>query len=233
MRSNNNMQLSLCSVVMAVPVTTVLYVLVGVNNPTWAGETLTYSFLSAIVINITGYFFVANNSWKESILVNAGFSAAIIVITLYAVALSFPGSVDRIGNRGANSFAYIGLINYFLLALLNLPASIPAVILTICISPFVVGVIYLSLSKPLWTQLERHEAWKNCLLQGDIGNRRAPPTLTRIRYLSDVKLGVFIGEHTPRIYSVSGTTVREWSFTLRRFKQDSFELTIPPKACQN
>lgn len=202
---------------MTIAVSLILYIYIGTDGNIWAAQAVDAARGAGFLINLFSFFIIlaVRRDWLLGL--NFLFLLAMLACCVLGVLSAFPGTSDRAGNNWADFSSEIGLINYFVILSLALPKQrVIAGLAIVCMVPVVTLALHALLTHPL----------------GDIFNETRDPSicfyrlenlepseakLERIHTLSDLKLGAFIGEHSPRLARVKGADVSLWLFGSRKF----------------
>lgn len=213
----------------ALSIALLICLLSGVNGKTWTATVLNTLFLIAIVIHVSGYVFLVFNFSKKNLFVNFAFTVIFCLAFIGAAFGCFPGTGSRHSNCGAGSFVYFAVANVLALAIIN--RQFTSTLVTIFVLGFPVAVITSNwyLSAPLLTELKAHDLSKSCFIQEPV-YVKDDSQMRRILSPSDLKLGLFIGENSPRVRYIVDNQIATWHYSKRQFGL-IYNLKKTPKVC--
>ncbi|MBK5948052.1 hypothetical protein CH339_10375 [Rhodobium orientis] len=203
---------------MAVAAASIIYILIGVEDHTWAAEAAAAAENAGYFINLFAFVVILSAREYSRIVVNLIFSLLMLAFTLLGVMDAFPGTGDRYGNHWADATAWIGLFNYLVIG-----AALPKqgwIALAAFASAFPVVTIaaYLELTTPLAKEFAAIDHQTACMFRITKPAWNVINT-SRIYAFSEVDLGYFIGEHSPRVAKVQGEGVYLWRYGAREFSK--------------
>ncbi len=188
---------------MAVAASIILYVFIGTDGETWAVNALKTAKNAGFVINLLAFVIIANSKRKWLLGLNLLFLIAMLVCGFLGAFDAFWSNDARYGNQLADVSAEIGLINYVVVSLILKKERVIACIALPATFIVVTLYVHFSVTNSLITDFTNAEELSTCFYRIDRveWNKIA---VERIHSPSDLKLGFFIGEHSPRIAKVQG-----------------------------
>lgn len=217
------------SVPIGLATSVIAYTLIGVSGYAWASEALNFVLYATIPINFFGYFFLLFHVSKIRLFGNIAFSFLIFLGFLYANLRCFPGTGNRYDNCGSEVFVYIGVANFLTIILFNLARSQWIILASFLSFPYVTYEAYNYLSDPFWLEMNSSNLSETCFLQKSALSKFE--NAKRIKSLNDINLGVFIGEHSPRVYKLSNNKISVWQYSRRQFGNTYYSTEVASKIC--
>lgn len=214
---------------------TIIYILLGTNGRTWASAPLEASFYLAISLNLACYISALIHRSTQLFIATLVISFLMILTFFGGVITSFPGTGSRYGNHGLGGMAFIGIICAVLIFVQNIRLA-GSIAVAMSLAILVVPVTaYHFISKPLYTAIRGIDLSKTCLVQTptdeyNSNNSHSYELAQKIYSIEYLKLGILIGEHSPRIIEISEMQARQWSYSGRRFMHP-YSLAQLPVIC--
>ena len=188
---------------MAIAASLILYVFIGTDGETWTIQALNAAKNAGFAINLLAFAIIANSKRKWVLGLNFLFLLAMLVCGFLSVIDAIPGTDGRYGNHFEDTSAEIGLINYLAIALILNRDRVIAAIALPAIFILVTVYVYFAVAIPLKAEFANAEEQSTCIYRIDRveWNKIA---VERIHSPTELKLGLFIGEHSPRVAKVQG-----------------------------
>lgn len=202
---------SLLAVLLFLPVfwavSALSYILVGTSGTTWVGETLNVSLQLALALNIAAYCCAIYQRSIAAIVCNIVMTLAIVLVGFMSVLSSFPGTGSRIGNNWLDLLPWIGLAIAAIILLQSWRFGKSLVISAIVAVPTSIAALNCYLSVPLFNAIRQLELEKECVFQNRL----------RLKRLEELRIDLFVGEHSPRIHVYEQDRVLVWKYAGRKF----------------
>ena len=209
----------------------IIYILLGVEGRTWVAQAVDVSRNAGYFINLFGFVLILSARRYVFLGVNLLFFLSMLAFAAFGMMDAFPGAGDRYGNHGADATAWIGLVNYLVLGVALPKQGRAALAALVSAFPVVVIAAYVELTSPLAKEFAGIDPKTTCMFR--IGKPRGNvPNISRIDGFSEIDLGYFIGEHSPRVAKVQGEDVYLWRYGAREFSKPDRYAGLPSDLVQ-
>jgi hypothetical protein len=214
----------------AMALTTIIYMLAGVQGHTWNAAVLNNFVLLSMGLLTLAFILAFRANSKHAHNLCYVLLGVTVLGFFWTTLLGFPGTGSRLGNQGREIFVYTAFASCALIAWImraDFLYLVGAIILAI---PITLLTIYLMVTIPLTSALKSIELSKTCVVQLQFDQYGHVQNLHRVQTQNDYKLGWRISEHTPRIVKYSNTDHSFWSYSAGEFGyRDIFNQT--PERC--
>ncbi|PVB62133.1 hypothetical protein [Labrenzia sp. 011] len=211
---------------MAVAASLIIYIFFCVDDKTWAAQAASTARNAGYLINLFAFVLILSSGQFRLFGLNIFFLLLMLVCAVFGLIDAFPGTGGRYGNQWADISAGIGLLNYLAMSLiLHEQWTIAFTVLGGAFPAVTLGT-YVALTSPLEREFADIDPESTCMYrieQPDVGGIK----FDRIYSFSELNLGFFIGEHSPRVAKIKGDDAYLWRYAAREFSRPFRGSSLP------